>query len=108
MSKVLTLCERCDSKWSLASVVGVALVTSPLWLPGVLVWATLQKHYLPDTALLYGIVASFPLAIAAWIWAKRALIQCKAIDEDGTIGLGNVHPETVAKIVELGEADYKS
>jgi hypothetical protein len=106
MSKVLMLCERCDMRWSIAAFVGIALVLSPLWLPGVLVWATIQNHYLPDIVLLYGIAVSFPLALASWIWARSKLIQCRSIDDDGTIGLRNVHRGTRDAIVALGEADY--
>src|SRR5436309_1700935 len=45
LSKVLTLCERCDSRWSIAAFVGIAMVLSPLWLPGVLMWAAIQHDY---------------------------------------------------------------
>src|SRR5260221_6818844 len=91
LSNVLTMCRRCDTRWSIAAFVGIAMVLSPLWIPGAMVWATIQHDYLPDTALLYGIALSFPFALAAWIWARSKLIQCRSIDDDGTVGLRNVH-----------------
>ena len=106
MSNVLMLCKRCDDRWSLATWVGLTLAFSPLWVPSLMMWAALQHDYLPHSAMAYGMLISFPVAIASYIWARRAFIQVRSIDEDGTIGLGNVHPDTRDEIVRLGEADY--
>lgn len=106
VSNVLMLCKRCDDRWGIASWIGLTLMFSPLWIPALMMWASFQHHYLPDTAIVYGLAISFPVAIASYIWARRAFIQVHSIDEDGTIGLRNVHPDTRDEIVRIGEADY--
>ena len=99
----LTLCEACDRRWSIATYVGLTLVFMPLWITPVMVFFTVQHAYLPIQALVVALLASFPIAIAAYVWARSKLIQCHSIDDDGLLGLRNVHPETRDAIVAIGE-----
>ena len=103
MSRALTLCQRCDNRWAVATYLGSALALMPLWIIPVMVFFTVQHDYLPIQALVGAFIAAFPIAIGSYIWARTKLIQVDAIDEDGLIGLRNVHPDARDAIVAIGE-----
>ena len=102
MKDVLTLCERCDLRWRIGSLVGLAVVLSPLYITTLLFGVGASMN-----VVLFGTLASFPAALIAWFVARAVFLQVHSIDEDGTLGLRNVHPDARDAILELGERDYQ-
>ncbi len=103
LRNVLTLCEPCDRRWSVQSTLGMAVVFSPLYLIPLMGYAITKVDWIGPGLFVGTMVGSLIAAFVAWLWARSKLIRPISIDEDGTLGLRNVHPDTRARIVEIGD-----
>ncbi len=104
---VLTLCEKCDSRWELGVGVGFAGMALPVALPVGLMYFDMKVHSVPGSLIGWAILAGILGGIAMYIYALRVSIRVRSIDEDGLLGLDNIHPDVRSEIVEMGDG-YKA
>jgi hypothetical protein len=105
---VLTLCETCDSRWTMATSLAVAGLAIPFAVPmGFEMLEAQLKINIPSQLYIFAVLGGFVFGIAMAIWALRVSIRVRTIDEDGLLGLDNIHRDVRSEIVEMGDA-YKA
>lgn len=104
---VLTLCEKCDARWNTGIGLGFAGMAMPFAVPIGLVMLEVKLGInIPGQLIGFAVLAGIVLAIAMYIYALRVSIRVRSIDDDGLLGLDNIHPDVRSEIVEMGDA-YK-
>jgi hypothetical protein len=106
MRGALTLCEACDRRWDRAVGIGFASFATPFAFPMLAVLIHMKVTHLPGSAFGLAFVLGFGVAIAMYVYAVRASIRVRSIDDDGLIGLDQIHPEVRAEIVAAGDAAH--
>jgi hypothetical protein len=105
---VLVLCERCDKRWERATAIGFAGMAAPFAIPIATILFSVKVHDLGagvfGLSLLLGLVAG----IAMYVYALKQSIRVRSIDDDGLIGIDNIHPDVRGEIVAAGMADPRS
>jgi hypothetical protein len=105
---VLTLCEKCDSRWTMATSVAVAGIAIPFAVPmGFEMLESNLKISVSSQLYIFAVLGGIVFGIAMVIWALRASIRVRTIDDDGLLGLDNIHRDVRSEIVEMGDA-YKA
>ncbi len=105
MRGALTLCERCDRRWDLATAIGFASFAMPFALPILGVVIHMKVHALPDSLFGLSFALGLVLAFVMYVYAVKQSIRVRSIDDDGLIGVDGIHPEVRAEIVALGNSE---
>jgi hypothetical protein len=104
-TNVLTLCETCDARWTFAIAVGFASFVPWIGVPILAVMVHLYVVELPSLLFLLSFFLGVAATVAGYVYALRKSIRVRAIDDDGLLGLDNIHPEVRSEIVAAGLAD---
>ena len=102
MNNVLTLCERCDKRWEIATGIGFASLAMPFAAPIGAVFFDMKVTPLPGDAIAAIIVLGLVAAVVMYVYALKQSIRVRSIDDDGLLGLDNIHPDVRAEIVARG------
>jgi hypothetical protein len=98
----LTLCERCDKRWEIATGIGFASLAMPFAVLIGTVYFDMKVAALPGSVIGAAIFLGFVLAVVMYIYALKQSVRVRSIDDDGLIGLDNIHPDVRAEIVARG------
>jgi hypothetical protein len=97
---VLTLCERCDLRWSVGFALAMASLALPLAQPTP---HAFRARGAPHALHPHSIFVGHTIAFVAYIDGVRRTVRIRPMGDDGIIGFGRIHPEVKAEILEPGE-----
>ena len=83
---------------------GFAGMAAPFVLPIGLVMFDQKVHAVSNSLIGWSFLVGLIVGIALYIYALRVSIRVRSIDDDGLLGLDNIHPDVRAEIVARGDA----